>query len=163
MSGTALRTRFTDLVGCTAPIQFAPMGGDLVTVDLAKAVCRAGGFGCSTATTSPRSRLDSTTWRQRVLAELFSVGWPDAPHRVLTVAVEAAQRADAAVVGSLGERDLPGFSAQVPGRQVTGNVGAMALYAGQGVGAVREVVTAEQVVRDMTDGAHALLTQWDAD
>lgn len=39
-----LRTAFTDLVGCTVPIQLAALGG-VGSVELAAAVSRAGGFG----------------------------------------------------------------------------------------------------------------------
>jgi nitronate monooxygenase len=41
----ALRTAFTDLVGCRLPIQLDPMGGDVVTTELAIAVSSAGGLG----------------------------------------------------------------------------------------------------------------------
>jgi nitronate monooxygenase len=40
-----LRTAFTDLIGCQVPIQLAPMGGGVVTSELAIAVTRAGGLG----------------------------------------------------------------------------------------------------------------------
>ncbi|HVV75353.1 MAG TPA: nitronate monooxygenase [Mycobacteriales bacterium] len=40
-----MRTRFTELVGCPAPIQLAPMGGGVGTPQLAAAVCEAGGLG----------------------------------------------------------------------------------------------------------------------
>ncbi len=40
-----LRTAFTDLVGCQVPIQLAPMGGGVVTPELAIAVSAAGGLG----------------------------------------------------------------------------------------------------------------------
>jgi nitronate monooxygenase len=40
-----LRTAFTELVGCQVPIQMAPMGGGVVTPELAIAVARGGGLG----------------------------------------------------------------------------------------------------------------------
>lgn len=40
-----LRTAFTELVGCQVPIQLAPMGGGVVTPELAIAVAGAGGLG----------------------------------------------------------------------------------------------------------------------
>jgi nitronate monooxygenase len=40
-----LRTAFTDLVGCQVPVQLAPMGGGVVTPELAIAVSGAGGLG----------------------------------------------------------------------------------------------------------------------
>lgn len=42
---SASPTAFTDLVGCTAPVQLAPMGGGVGTPELAAAVCQAGGLG----------------------------------------------------------------------------------------------------------------------
>jgi NAD(P)H-dependent flavin oxidoreductase YrpB (nitropropane dioxygenase family) len=45
VSRMSLPTTFTDLVGCRVPIQLAPMGGGVVTTDLAIAVTRAGGLG----------------------------------------------------------------------------------------------------------------------
>jgi NAD(P)H-dependent flavin oxidoreductase YrpB (nitropropane dioxygenase family) len=39
-----LRTRFTELVGCEAPIQLAPMGS-ICTIELVVAVTSAGGMG----------------------------------------------------------------------------------------------------------------------
>jgi NAD(P)H-dependent flavin oxidoreductase YrpB (nitropropane dioxygenase family) len=50
-----LRTAFTDLVGCQVPIQLAPMGGGVVTPELAMAVSRAGGLGML-------QRADPTPW-----------------------------------------------------------------------------------------------------
>jgi NAD(P)H-dependent flavin oxidoreductase YrpB (nitropropane dioxygenase family) len=39
-----MRTRITDLLGCRLPLQLAPLGG-VGTLELARAVARAGGFG----------------------------------------------------------------------------------------------------------------------
>lgn len=97
---------------------------------------------------------------QTVLTDAFSVGWPDAPHRVLRSAEEAAHRGTSKTVGTIGEEPIPRFSAQTPNRSAGGEVSAMALYAGQGVGAVRQVLTAEQVVRGMVGGARDLLDAW---
>lgn len=41
----AMRTAFTDLVGCVVPLQLAAMGGGVTTPELAIAVSRAGGLG----------------------------------------------------------------------------------------------------------------------
>lgn len=51
-------TAFTELVGCTAPIQQAPMGS-VSTPDLAVAVADAGGVGSITALGLPADRLDA--------------------------------------------------------------------------------------------------------
>lgn len=95
-----------------------------------------------------------------MLTDLFSVGWPDAPHRVLVSAAEAATRVTGDVVGMLGDQPIPRLGAQTPNRDTTGTVTAMALYAGQGVGAVHSVVPAGRVVSDLAQGARALLARW---
>ena len=53
-----LRTRFTDLIGCTVPMQQAPMGG-VATVELAAAVADAGGMGMLPAQLIPPARLEA--------------------------------------------------------------------------------------------------------
>jgi nitronate monooxygenase len=96
-----------------------------------------------------------------VLTEVFSLGWPDAPHRVLRSAVEAATAFEGDVVGELAfgpERiPLPRFSVATPTEDTTGSVAAMPLYAGQGVGAVSERRPAADIVHELTAGAARLL------
>jgi nitronate monooxygenase len=91
-----------------------------------------------------------------VLTEAFSVGWPDAPHRVLRSAVEAAERFDGDVVGHVtragGRDDVRRFAVSTPSRDVEGDIAAMALYAGMAVGAVREVQPAGEVVAELVSG-----------
>jgi NAD(P)H-dependent flavin oxidoreductase YrpB (nitropropane dioxygenase family) len=83
-----------------------------------------------------------------VLTTVFDLGWPDAPHRVLTAAADA---------GGPGRSPLP------PGRGAPGDVASMALYAGQSAGAVRAVVPAGDVVRELCDEAERLLRRWGSD
>jgi hypothetical protein len=96
-----------------------------------------------------------------VLIEAFAVGWPDAPHRVLRSALEAAEAFGGEVVGMLHagpvSEPLPRLSARTPSRQVTGAVAAMVLYAGQGVGQVTEVTPAAQVVAELAQDTARLL------
>ena len=97
-----------------------------------------------------------------VLTTTFSVMWPDAPHRVLRSCVEAAEAIDDDVVGEMevpgGARlPIPRLSPPCPGRGTTGRTDAMALYAGQSVGAVRRVERAADVVRELAEGAERLL------
>jgi nitronate monooxygenase len=47
-------TRFTELAGCTVPIQLAPMGGGIGTLDLAGAVVGAGGHAMLSITGYPQ-------------------------------------------------------------------------------------------------------------
>jgi len=96
-----------------------------------------------------------------VLTEAFAVGWPDAPHRVLRSALEAAEAFPGEVVGMLHagpvSEPLPRLSARTPSREVSGTVAAMALYAGQGVGQVTDVTPAAQVVAELAQDTARLL------
>jgi NAD(P)H-dependent flavin oxidoreductase YrpB (nitropropane dioxygenase family) len=89
-----------------------------------------------------------------VLTEAFSVGWPDAPHRVLRSCVDAATGLTEEVVGETVHgghtMPVPRWGTAPPGRATTGHVEAMALYAGQGVGAVGAVAPAAAIVAELT-------------
>jgi nitronate monooxygenase len=91
-----------------------------------------------------------------VLTEAFSVMWPDAPHRALRSSVEAAQAFGGQIVGeaNLGAQPLPVPRLAVigPDRGFKGEVAATALYAGEGVGSVRAVRPAAEVVRELAAG-----------
>jgi nitronate monooxygenase len=52
---------------------------------------------------------------------------------------------------------VPKFSVPSPTRDASGTVAAMALYAGESVGAVTEVAAAGDVVRELAEGAERLL------
>jgi nitronate monooxygenase len=54
--------------------------------------------------------LIAATREETVLTEAFGADWPDAPHRVLRVALEAAERLRSEVVARLGEEEIPRFS-----------------------------------------------------
>ena len=99
-----------------------------------------------------------------VLTERFSVMWPDAPHRVLRSAVAAAETCPDDVVGEMelgGSRQpLPRFAVACPTRTTTGTIAAMALYAGESVGAVRGTMPAADIVHELMDGAERLLRVW---
>jgi nitronate monooxygenase len=90
-----------------------------------------------------------------VLTEAFGVGWPDAPHRVLRSAIEAATAATHDVVGEtvpLGGQPMlmPRFGVSTPTRDTVGDISAMALYAGRSVGSVDRVMTAAEVVAELS-------------
>jgi NAD(P)H-dependent flavin oxidoreductase YrpB (nitropropane dioxygenase family) len=96
-----------------------------------------------------------------VLTEAFSATWPNAPHRVLHSCVEAAQASPDEVVGHtvVGGVSHPvvRFASPTPTRAATGNIAAMALYAGESVSAVRAVRPAADIVRELCDGAEWML------
>jgi NAD(P)H-dependent flavin oxidoreductase YrpB (nitropropane dioxygenase family) len=90
-----------------------------------------------------------------VLTEAFGIGWPDAPHRVLRSAIDAAEASPDDVVGESVSRagkqmPMPRFGASSPTRDTTGDISAMALYAGVSVGAVDRVMSAAEVVAELS-------------
>jgi nitronate monooxygenase len=88
-----------------------------------------------------------------VLTEAFSNGWPDAPHRVLRACVDAANAATEDVVGTMtvgdAEFPVPRLAPPPPTTSVTGNVAAMAQYAGTSVAAVRSRQPAAEIVAEL--------------
>jgi NAD(P)H-dependent flavin oxidoreductase YrpB (nitropropane dioxygenase family) len=49
------------------------------------------------------------------------------------------------------------FATRVPDRTATGDVAAMSLYAGESVGAVKRVVPAREIIRELVEEAEQLL------
>jgi nitronate monooxygenase len=79
---------------------------------------------------------------------------------VLRCAIEAAEALQDDPVGTV--MNIDGTQAGVPrcavaDRTATGHVGAMAPYAGQSVGAVKRVMPAREIVRELTEEAEELL------
>jgi nitronate monooxygenase len=87
-----------------------------------------------------------------VLTETFSTGWPDAPHRVLRSAVEAANAFTGPVVARVGEREIPRFASPPPTRQTHGVIAAMALYAGESVEYVQRIQPAAEIAAELSAG-----------
>jgi nitronate monooxygenase len=94
-----------------------------------------------------------------VLTEAFSLFWPDAPHRVLRASLDALNALDTDESGATfaDGTSVPRYIAMPPGASVGGRVDALPHYAGETVGAVRAVVPAADIVRELVDGAAALL------
>lgn len=109
-----------------------------------------------------RDALIAARAEDTVYTEAFSVGWPHAPHRVLRSSIAAAEAlAPDAIAGEtpMGEvrAPMPRFGVYPPNRNSTGKIEAMALYAGESVGAVTRVQPAAEIVRELIDGAEELL------
>jgi NAD(P)H-dependent flavin oxidoreductase YrpB (nitropropane dioxygenase family) len=83
--------------------------------------------------------------RDTILTEVFSMGWPDAPHRVLRRCVDATTLAP--------ELRSPA----PPTRSFTGDVASAALYAGESVSDVTAIVPAATVVQELLRDAAAAL------
>ena len=84
-----------------------------------------------------------------VLTEAYSVGWPNAPHRVLKSCVEQAERSSEPVgqMQIMGQtQDIPRFNVLPPDRSASGNVPAMCMYAGESVGNVHHRQAAAEIV-----------------
>jgi len=104
---------------------------------------------------------------------VFDVGWPDAPCRVLrNSTVEAWERAGSPPSGKRpGEGDIvardaannpiPRYSVAPPSRGFEGNIEAMAMYAGQGAGLVKQTGSAAAIVSGLVKDAQALLRRQD--
>ena len=97
-----------------------------------------------------------------VYGSTFHVGWPEAPHGALRSAIAAAHAHDGEVVAKVinidgTERAVPRFSVTMPDRSATGHIQAMALYAGQSVGAVKRVVPAREIMQELIEQAEDLL------
>jgi NAD(P)H-dependent flavin oxidoreductase YrpB (nitropropane dioxygenase family) len=111
-----------------------------------------------------KDALAKASAEDTVLTEAYSVMWPNAPHRVLRCAVEAAQAAPEGVVAEseVGgvKLSVPRFAVPAPVRTTVGRVEAMALYAGESVGAVRGIQPAAEIVRELAEGAERLLRRW---
>jgi nitronate monooxygenase len=101
-----------------------------------------------------------------VLTDAFSVLWPNGPepHRTLRSALAAAEAFSGEVVGEtrMGPATVPvpRFGVPCPNRDTTGEIAAMAHYAGQSAGATDRVLPAAQVVAELADGAERLLGRW---
>jgi nitronate monooxygenase len=80
---------------------------------------------------------------------LFDVGWPDAPVRVLASAAAAARLPGPDPVGELAGRALPRRGTTPPSRSTTGQIEAMALYAGTSVGGITKPQTAAHIIHEL--------------
>jgi NAD(P)H-dependent flavin oxidoreductase YrpB (nitropropane dioxygenase family) len=96
-----------------------------------------------------------------VRTNAFAEGWPDASHRVLRAATQRAACASD-VVGHAVYRDqrweIARWSTQPPTVFTTGDVTAMAMYAGCGVGDISDVTSAARIVDRLMADALPLLS-----
>lgn len=122
-------------------------------------------------------------YRDRILAAretdtehgtLFDVGWPDAPHRSLrnkTIeAWEAAGRPpsgsrphEGAVAAKSPHGDLVFYQSHTPRSEDEGDIDALSLWSGQGVGLVLRIQPAAEIVREISAEARAILARLGSD
>lgn len=107
--------------------------------------------------------LVDATDEDTVYTNRFSVMWPDAPHRVLKKSLEAAENCRDEIVGQATlyteKIDIPRFSVMCPFVGTSGNIEAMAQYAGQSAGSVDSVKPAAEIVAELVQGAERLLDE----
>ena len=104
-----------------------------------------------------------------VHSSLFDVGWPEAPHRTLrNSTVRLWEQGGRSASGARpGEREpvaatrdgtpVLRYSVEDPTSEMTGELEALALYAGQGVALVHDVLPAGEIVRSMAAEAMRVL------
>jgi nitronate monooxygenase len=103
------------------------------------------------------ARLVAASAADTVLTGLFDGGWPGAPHRVLRNSTyrrwdeagrppPGSRPGEGDVVAQSGGIDIERYAADEPRRDTTGELEAMCLYAGRGVGRIASVEPAADVV-----------------
>jgi nitronate monooxygenase len=106
------------------------------------------------------ARLVAASAADTVLTGLFDGGWPGAPHRVLRNSTyrswdeagrlpAGSRPGEGEVVARHGGVEIARYAADEPRRATTGDLEAMCLYAGQGVGLVTAVEPAAELVSRM--------------
>jgi nitronate monooxygenase len=116
-----------------------------------------------------KDRIVRATEADTVHSTVFNVGWPDAPHRTLrNSTIDRWEAAGSPTSGSRPGEDevvarepdgspVTRYSSEPPSEGITGDLEAMALYAGQGGGLVGSIEPAAEIVRKLMDDAkHAL-------
>ena len=117
-----------------------------------------------------RERLVAASEADTVHTDLFNVGWPDAPHRVLQNSTFAAwegvgrpaagQRPGEGEVLAVGGRGrMVRYASTTPGPDAEGDIEALSLWAGQSVGCVATVKPAGDIVRELMEDA-AIVLRW---
>jgi len=110
-----------------------------------------------------KRRIVEASARDTVHTQAFHINWPAGAYvRVLPNSVTRGERGDPfvgprQVIGADGARSIYLFSTDSPLRSMSGDFEAMALYAGQGVDRLRNIVPAGERVRAIADQAAACL------
>lgn len=55
------------------------------------------------------------------------------------------------------EKEIRRFAGTVPNATTTGDIESMVMYAGQGVGLIKEIIPASQVIERLVKGAQVLI------
>jgi len=164
------RAGLLPLLGATLNAVDVPVlaAGGIATGRDVAAMLAAGAAGCRVGTRFVCTReanaheqykqaLVMADAEDTVYTDAFSVLWPGAPHRVLQSALDAMLACGTETVGetAFGGRILPVERGSViaPTRETTGNIAAMALYAGQSVANIHSVMSVADVMRELMSAA----------
>lgn len=103
--------------------------------------------------------------KDTVYTDVFSVGWPDAPHRVLRSCVEAAQAFEGDIVGEYytesGEPvPIHRFGVLTLDKSITGAIDTMSQWAGESVDGVKRVEPAAEIIRELVEDCEKHLQRW---
>ncbi len=159
-------TDLYDVLGATLDAVSVPVlaaGGIATGADYAAAIAAgAAGVRVGTRFVCSRESRAHEDYKHALVAadaddstytEAFSGMWPNAPHRVLQSAIDAADNCEDEIVGEWtlgGERlAIPRNAVIAPTADTTGRIEAMALYAGRSVGRVTSVDSIEQIMADL--------------
>ncbi|HLY49794.1 MAG TPA: nitronate monooxygenase [Solirubrobacteraceae bacterium] len=116
-----------------------------------------------------KERVIAASETEAIYTTLFDVGWPNAPHRVLpnsTVAAwEAAGRPESGARPGEGEiiataadgEEIPRYGVSEPIADMSGDLEALALYAGQSAGSIDRIRPAGAIVKELVEEAEAIL------
>jgi NAD(P)H-dependent flavin oxidoreductase YrpB (nitropropane dioxygenase family) len=97
--------------------------------------------------------------------------WPGAPHRVLQTPFFKEWRslptdeseANKPVIGHSTihgvEKEIRRFAGTVPNVTTTGDLESMVMYAGEGVGLIKEILPASEVIKRLVEGAQLIIQQ----
>jgi nitronate monooxygenase len=125
----------------------------------------------STAHPDYRTRLFAASGEDTFYGLLFDVGWADAPHRVLrNSTVDQWERAGRSAPGERpGEGEpvatranggaIPRYASSTPDAGMEGDIEAMSLWAGQGVGLVTRTQPAADIVAELVVDAERVLRE----
>lgn len=104
--------------------------------------------------------------KDTIYTDVFSGGWPNAPHRVLRSSVEAAQAFQGEIVGEQMDEDtgerypVHRFQTGTIRKTTTGTIEAMPHWAGESVDGLKKVQPAAEIVQELSSDAEKLLRRW---
>lgn len=112
-----------------------------------------------------RARAEDAEWA----ADLFDVGWENAPHRALRNSTRArweqagspppgSRPGEGEIVATRGDgAPIARYSSAMPVASITGDIEALSMWSGQGIGLLDHVQPAAEIVRELAEETEAVL------